>query len=135
MTRSRLVAVLVLVLALLTASCANTRHRATITVVSAHAVLSAIQDTEMLIVCGRSSAPAPPACVPLDRHREVSAKLATAFDYDGKVAQIVRATPSGALSPDVSTLLGQIGGLVDAVLQLMPDSESKRALVAKVGAK
>jgi hypothetical protein len=115
------------------ASLGSPRHRAAISVVSADAILSAIQDSEMALVCGRSTAPAPPRCVPHERHQEISAKLVTAFQYDRRIAELVRALPAGESSPDVATLVGQIRALVDAVLALIPESAQRRTLVASIG--
>jgi hypothetical protein len=130
-TRSTLPIVL-LAVALSVSACASSRHRVTVTVVSAHAVLSAVQDTEMLLVCERPTAPSPPACVPEPVHRDISLKLAKAFDTEIKVAKLARATPA-ALSSDVPELLGQIGALVDAIVALIPESAQRRALVANIG--
>lgn len=129
-----LVLLLALGLAIGSTGCAGllgARHRAQVTITSAHAVLSTIQDDEMLIVCGRPTAPAPPKCVPPERHRAISAKLATAFDLDAKVQRVVRAVPPGGPVPDVATFLGQIGALIDEVLGLIPDSPTKAFLVKK----
>lgn len=128
--------VLLLAVTLGASSCASlggARHKATVSVVSADAVLSAVQDTEMGLVCGRPSAPAAPACVPEDRHRQISAKLAEAFGHEKRIAQLVRALPAGASSPDVASLLGQIRALLDAVLAMIPDSAQRKALVANLG--
>lgn len=89
----------------------------------------------MALVCGKPTAPAAPACVGPDAHKAISAKLSTAFDYDGKVAGVVRALPAAASSPDVATMIGQMNALIDAVLKLIPDSGAKQTLLAKVGAK
>jgi hypothetical protein len=115
------------------ATLGSAKHRAAISVVSADAVLSAIQDTENGLVCGRATAPAPPACVPLEEHRAISAKLATAFQRDRQIAQTIRALPAGASSPDVAVLVGQIRALVDEVLALIPDSAPRRALMSNIG--
>lgn len=127
-----------LVIALLLASsCATAggpRHVATVSVVSAHAVLSAVQDTERALVCGAATAPPAPACVPADRHRAISADLVTAFDYDGQVATLVRALPAGGTWPaTVPVLLGKIAGLVDRIVGTLPASPQKTSLVAQLG--
>lgn len=117
------------------ASMGGARHRATVTVVSAHAVLSAIQDGERMLACGASTAPAPPACVPADTHRAISRQLVTAFDYDGQIASIVRALPAGAELPaNVSELVGKVAALVDQILSAIPNSQQKASLTAKIGA-
>jgi len=112
------------------AGCASTpRRMGTVSVVSSHAVLSAIQDTEGLLVCGRPTAPQAPQCVPLEKHREIAAKLETAFELEGRVARIVRALPAGAGQPaDVGVLMAQISGLVQSVLVSLPPSKQAAAL-------
>jgi hypothetical protein len=128
--------VLFLVALLSVPGCASrARHVATVTVVTADSVLSAIQDTEMGLVCGKSTAPAPPACVPIERHREISDKLVTAFSYDKRIATAVKALPPGAASADVAELLGQLQGLVDAVLALIPQSPQRQTLLTHLGGK
>lgn len=126
----------VLLLLMLGWSCAmaGPRHIATVSVVSVHAVLSAVQDSERLMVCGTASAPAAPACVPAETHRKIAGDLVTAFDLDGQVAQTVRAVPTGALLPaNVAELLGKIAGLVDRILAMLPSSTQKQALVSQIG--
>lgn len=133
---TKIAPVLLLTVALGSLSCVSlggARHRAAVSVVSAHAVLAAIQDTEMGLVCGKVTAPAPPACVPVDTHKALSAKLATAFDYDAKALQLAKVLPAGGASPDVASLIGQIRAIVDAVMALIPDSVQRRALAANIG--
>lgn len=128
--------IVLLALAIGASSCASlggARHRAAVSVVSAKAVLGAIQDVEMTLVCGRSTAPPAPSCVPIEKHREISAHLVTAFDYNEKALTIARALPGGETSPDVFRLVGQIRALVDAVLALIPESPQRRTLVANIG--
>jgi len=128
---------LLIVLALLSASCASLhgpRHVATVSIVSVHAVLSAVQDGERLLVCDAVTAPAPPACVPPDVHRRIAGELVTAFDLDGQVARLVRAVrPGGVTSADVPALLGRIAAIIDRIFALMPASPQKAALAQKVG--
>ncbi len=110
------------------ASLGGPRHVATVSVVSAHAVLSAVQDTEMGLVCGRSTAPPPPDCVPPAQHQAISAKLAKAFGLEVQVAQFVQLGQT-----DVAPLLGEIQTLLDAVLTLIPPSASRSTLLANIG--
>jgi hypothetical protein len=132
--QNRILASIVLALALCVSGCATTRHRVTVSVVSAHAVLSAVQDTEMDLVCGRAKAPAAPACVPLAEHKAISAKLVTAFEYDGKAAKLAKAIPSGSASwADVFPLLTQIGTLVDDMLKKIPKSPQLDQLLNSIG--
>jgi hypothetical protein len=115
------------------ASLGSARHRTALTVGSAHAVLTTIREGELLLVCGKPTAPAPPTCVDAARHKSISGKLVTAFDYDGKVAQLARDLPADASPSSLASLLGQIGVLVDDVLALIPDSSAKAALLTKAG--
>lgn len=118
------------------ASMGGARHPATVSIVTAHAVLSAVQDGERLLVCGGASAPAAPACVPPDVHRKIAGELVTAFDLDGQVARLVRALPPGAMSPaDVPGLLGRIAALIDRIFALIPASSQKAALAQSIGGK
>lgn len=132
------IAVLLLCVGLVGAtSCATAggpRHVATVSVVSAHAVLSAVQDTERALVCGQGEAPAPPACVAPDTHRRIAGDLVTAFELDGQIAGLVRALPAGATVPaNVPELLGRLAAIVDRVVNLLPASTQKTALVARIG--
>jgi hypothetical protein len=129
---------LLLVLAFVSSGCAmhGARHTATVSVVTAHAILSAVQDGERLLVCGSATAPAAPACVTPETHRKIAGELVTAFDLDGQVLRLVRALPPGTLSPaDVPSLLGQIMAIIDRVFALIPASPHKAALVQKIGGK
>lgn len=123
-------------IALCSSSCApkTARHALTVSVVSVHAVLGGLQDGEMVLVCGQPTAPAPPACVADAAHRRISGYFATAFDYDGRVARLVRAMPAGAPpSPEVASLLQEITALVQRILDDIPASPQKQQLVATVG--
>lgn len=133
-TRSRFLPLILLVL--LSQGCASmggVRHTAVISVVSAHAVLSAVQDTEKSLVCGVAGAPEPPACIPQATHLAISRDLVTAFDYDGQVARLVRAVPPGGIMPaDIPGLLGKIAGLVDRIVAALPTSAKKAQLVQQI---
>lgn len=121
--------------AMLSTGCASARHKAVVTVASAHTVLTIIREDELLLVCGRATAPAPPLCVPPEVHRDISAKLVKAFEADERMLRIVRATPSSAGPADVGTLLREISGVVSEILALIPASHEKAAIVGKVGAR
>lgn len=125
---------LLVVFAVMMSACASAggpRHIATVSVVSAHATLSAIQDTEMLLVCGRPSAPAAPRCIAADKHKTLSAKLAQAFGYDAQVARVVRQLPAGSPQPQqVVDMLAQIAVLVNQILADLPkDAPQTETLV------
>jgi hypothetical protein len=113
-----------LVCALVLNACASAggpRHVATVSIVSAHATLSAIQDTEMLIVCGKPTAPAAPRCVPEEKHKVLSGRLAQAFGYDAQIARTIRVMPAGSPQPpEVTNMLAQIAVLVNQILADLP---------------
>lgn len=110
------------------------RHVATVSAVTAHATLAAIQDTEMLLVCGRPGAPSQPTCIQAEKHKQLSGLLAEAFDYDGQVLRIVRAMPTGQPQPgQVGELLARIAVLIDKILADLPrDAPPTQALLANL---
>ena len=114
---------------------ANGRHIATVSVVAAHATLSAVQDTEMLLgPCGKAGVPAPPACVPVDVHRDISHKLVIAFDADAQVARAIRDWPAnGPLPSSVGSWLAQITVVVNYVLDHLPPGTLTTKLLAQIG--
>lgn len=128
-----------LALALGLAGCASlggARHVSTVGLVSAHGVLSAIQDTEMRLVCGRAGAPQAPLCVPVPQHRQISTHLEEAFALELRAAQVVRALPPGQMQPmEVVTLMVQVNALVQQVLSMLPDGKDKAALQQSIGGK
>ena len=116
------------------ASLGGPRHAGVIGLVSAHSVLSAVQDTEMRLVCGRAGAPQSPLCVPISKHREISAYLAEAFALEVRAAGIMRALPAGSPQPaEVVALTWQVGALVQQVMALLPDGQDKQALAQSIG--
>jgi hypothetical protein len=138
MLKHSIVAV-ILVLGLVFTGCASlggARHVATVTVSTSGTVLDALQDTEMLLVCGRTGAPAEPACVPVALHKQISGKIAQAYALHKHMTELVLAVPAGTPQPaEVSELLGKIAALVNDVLALIPDgSPQKASLLGHVGA-
>ena len=114
------------------ASLGGARHGATVSVVTAHATLSAVQDAEMLLVCSKPGAPAPPLCIDADKHHEISGKLATAFGLDGDLARLVRAVPVDGPTPaQVGELVGKISAIVNDVLALIPNGSPQKASLQK----
>lgn len=135
----RNVSTLAVVVALLLSGCASLggpRRVSTVGLVSAHSVLSAIQDTEMRLVCDREGAPQAPLCVPLPKHRQISSHLEQAFALEVRAASIVRALPPGQPQPsEVVTIVVQLNGLIQDVLALLPDGGEKTSLVQAIGGK
>jgi hypothetical protein len=67
-------------------------------------------------------------------HHDISVKLVQAFALDGQLATLVRGLPDGAGQPaQVGLLLGQLQAAVNSVLDLIPKSEQKTALVLSLG--
>jgi hypothetical protein len=118
------------------ASLGGARHVATFTVSTSGTVLDALQDTEMLLVCGRTNAPTAPLCVDANLHKQISGKLAQAYGLHKHLTELVLAVPAGAPQPaEVSELLGRIAAIVNDVLALIPEgSPQKASLVAHVTA-
>lgn len=123
--------------ALLLAGCASLggpRHVSTVGLVGAHSVLSAIQDTEMRMVCGRAGAPQAPLCVPVPKHREISSHLEQAFALEVRAAMVVRALPPGKPQPaEVITAMVQVNALVQQILAMLPEGQDKKTLVQSIG--
>ena len=134
-TGAKLVSVLaVFVLGGMLTGCApSVRHIATVTAVGAHATLSAVQDTEMALACGKPSAPAPPACVPADLHREISAQLVTAFDADIRAHELIRDWPATGSAPNIATFLAEITSAINFVLQHLPSGPALNRLLVQIG--
>jgi hypothetical protein len=110
------------------------RHVSTVSLVSAHAVLSAVQDTEMLLVCDRPAAPPAGQCVPLEQHRQISAQLARAFALETAAAQLVRVLPDGSVAPtpQASEAMAEVSRVLAQVLGMIPESAAKHGLVRKL---
>ena len=116
------------------ASMGGPRHVGTVGLVSAHSVLSAVQDTEMRLVCGRAGAPQAPLCVPISKHQVISAHLAEAYALEIRAASVMRALPVGSPQPaEVVSLAFQVNALVQQVLAMLPDGKDKSALVQSIG--
>ncbi len=115
------------------ASLGGPRHVATVSVVSAHAVLAAVQDTTRALYCGAPTAPAAPACIDDALRRTIAGQLVTAFDLDGQVARLVRTVPAGGILPaNVAELVGRIAALVDRILAALPKA-ARESLLMKIG--
>lgn len=109
------------------------RHIATISVVTAHSVLAAVQDTEAELVCGRPNAPVV-QCIGHDNHVTNLLKLREAFEYDGQVARLVRATPAESpTTREVLDLIARIQELVSNILDGIPASPQKQNLIVQLG--
>lgn len=133
--RRHLAALLVAVLAL--PGCAlhtGPRHTATVSIVSAHAVLTTIDDAEMKLVCGRAGAPQAPYCIPVSKHQQISAMLKQAYDLEISIAGVIRAIPDGSPLPaDVMAMTVQVGALINQIMLMLPEGKPKEALVQRIG--
>jgi len=137
LTRNRLIDFLIVsLLALVAGGCGvkGARHITTVSAVTAHAVLTAIDDTERLLVCAAPGAPAAPACIDMGRHKDISAKLATAFEADAKAARAIRDWPAGTAPPQtLGEYIAVIQTAIDYVLTHLPDGAIKAKLVTVIG--
>jgi hypothetical protein len=107
---------------------------AAVGLVSTHSVLSAVQDTEMRIVCGRPGAPQAPLCVPVPTHRQISTHLAQAFALEVRIGTIMRTLPAGAPQPsEVISMVVQINSLINEVMKLLPNGKDKQVLIESIG--
>lgn len=133
--RRSVIRVAALVAALMLPACASThaRHLVTVSVVSADATLSAVQDVEAAAVCGQPTA-VPAACVSAAQHQQIAAQLHQAFMTDAQLAQAVRSwDPS---TPEPSTIAGwlaEISAVVNDVIAALPDGRVKTKLLATIG--
>lgn len=127
------VAVAVAVLTM--AGCAaRQRHISTVAAVSTHEVLSTLQDTEMTLVCGRAGAPPAGQCVPQDVHQQISARLASAFEYDKAVALTIRDWPVSSPPPaSLGENIARIADAIDFVFSNIPESPFKERLRVLTG--
>lgn len=111
------------------------RHIATVSVLSADAVLAATQDTADALVCGVATAPPAPRCLTKDQRKAIAGKLEPAFAADVALIKAVRAWPTGTPQPaEIAELVGQITALLNQVLALLPPTPQKDQLLVKIGA-
>jgi hypothetical protein len=114
----------VLLAACLGLSCASSggaRRIGAVTFISSKATISAVQDVEEQVVCGRLHAPSAPNCISIDQHHQFSKMFGEAIGYEIQVGQIVRAIPQGAPQPaEVGDLLMKIGKLIQSIVNDLP---------------
>jgi hypothetical protein len=128
----------VLLALVVSTGCATTtaRHFAQVGLSGAHGVLSTVQDNEATLVCGRPDAPAAPACVPADKHKVISAKLATAFEAEAKALRAIRDIPPTAAPPaTIGEAVGLVNTVIREVLALLPDGPVKQRILLLIGGK
>jgi len=95
----------------------------------AHAVLKAVSESEPRLVCGRPTAAPAPACIPLEAHHSISAKIEKAATIDIKANTLIRDLPEGAASPAaLLALLPDLWALIDEILAGIPAGPTKTQL-------
>jgi hypothetical protein len=114
---------------------AGGRHRIVVGVVTAHEVLSAVQDTALAMKCGAPSALPEPNCIGPEKNKVIHSKLAVAFQYDKEAALLVKSVPVGRPAPSaVVELMGKVTTLVNQIIADLPSGDSRTgALVTAVG--
>lgn len=123
-------------LLVLTGCGAKGYHLATVSVTSAHATASVVQDTADAFVCGAATAPAAPQCLDTAQRRAIAEKLSPAFGLTGRIASEVKAWPPNAPLPaSIPALLAQVTQLINDVLALLPASAQQRITALVGGAK
>ena len=116
---------LVLVALLATGCSAKSYHLATVSVVSAHATASLVQDQADAWTCGAPTA-VPEHCLSVEKRRELATVLSPAFDRIGKAAVFVKAWPADAPPPvQLSALLAEITDLLNKGLALLPETAQR----------
>lgn len=125
-----------LCLVVLLACNGGARHVATVSVLSADAVLGATQDTADALVCGVATAPPAPRCLTKEQRKDIARKLEPAFAADVALIKAVRAWPVGQPQPaEIAELVGQITALLNEVLALLPQTPQKDHLLTVIGGK
>jgi len=113
-------------------SCAKVHHVATVTVLTSHSAIAAVQDTADAVTCGSITAPTP--CLPVEvRHGVVSEKLKEALRTDIAVLTAVRQWPGPPAPLDVAADLAKIQALLSDVVRTLPDGAAKSRLLALLG--
>jgi hypothetical protein len=133
----RAVAVL-LVAALALPGCAlstsSIQHRGTVSLAAAHGILITLDDAEIQLVCGRPGAPQAPRCVPVPVHQKISVMMQQAYLLHARAVELTRNLGNAqSLPSDVYALLAQVQGLIVAIVDLIPQSSAKAAVVEKTG--
>lgn len=118
--------------ALLTPGCASfgsARGQGTKSYLVIHTALVAISETEPKLVCDRPTAPPAPACVPLDLHHTISAKLEQAALIDKRANAILMDLPVTQPQPaEVIRLVTDVASLVSEILGMLPAGPQKTEL-------
>ena len=130
-------AALFLAVALASGGCvtAGGRHRIVVGVVTAHEVLSTVQDTALMMKCGAPSALPEPNCLGPEKNKAVHGMLAEAFTYDKEAALLVKSVPVGSPAPSqVVELMSKVTSLVNKIIAALPSGDTRTdALVTNLG--
>lgn len=128
---------LVLALLLPSTGCvsAGGRHRIVVGVVTAHEVLSTVQDTALMMKCGVPTALPEPNCLGPEKNKAVHGMLAEAFGYDKEAALLVKSVPVGSPAPSqVVELMSKVTSLVNKIIAALPSGDTRtEALVTNLG--
>lgn len=120
------------VITALTVCCASwgsARSQGTKSYLVVHSALVAVSETEPKLVCDRPTAPPAPACIPLDLHHTISAKLEQAALVDKKANAILMDLPVTApQSAEVIRLVTDVASLVSEILGMLPAGPQKTEL-------
>ena len=119
---------LVLVLLITAPACApKAYHLATVSVVSAHATASLVQDEADASICGKPTAPPAPRCLTLEQRKALAPHLSEAFGLIGQGAETVKTLGPGAtLGSVVKANLDRITSLLNVVLDHLPSEAQAR---------
>ena len=128
----------VLLLAFALSGCALTtqtvQHRSTVSLAAAHGILITLDDAEIKLVCGRPGSPQSPYCVPVPTHQKISTMMEQAYRLHARASELTRNLGNDqALPSDVYALLAQVQGLITAIVDLIPASPAKTAVIEKTG--
>jgi hypothetical protein len=95
----------------------------------AHAVLKAVSDAEPRLVCGRPTAAPAPACIPIDLHHTINARIEQAGRIDLDANAIIKDLPEGAAEPaKLLALLPDLWNLINEILADIPPGPTKTQL-------
>lgn len=116
----------------LLASCASlgsARKQGTKSYLVVHAGLVAISEAEPRLVCGRATAAPAPACIPLDVHHTISAKIEQAALTDKAANALLMDLPASDPQPaEVTRLLVDLSQVINEVMAMIPSGPTKTEL-------
>ena len=124
--------VTIALLATLAASCGGVRHVVTVSALSAHATVAAVQDTADLVMCGAPTALPAPKCLTEPQRKELH--LSDALAVDIALLKAVHDWPVGAPQPAVITAyVAEISRILTEAVNALPESPAKAKLKKLLG--